>query len=52
MTERFDPDIKQRARELRDALLAEVEDKTDPRYIALTSVIESDKVEPCSDSNS
>lgn len=38
---RFDADIKERARVLRDQILESVEDKSNPRYIELMSRIES-----------
>lgn len=33
----YSDEMRERARRLRDVLLEEVEDKTDPRYIALVS---------------
>jgi hypothetical protein len=36
---RFDDATRARARALRDAILSEVEDRTDPRYVALIAEI-------------
>jgi hypothetical protein len=42
---KYDEDIRAQARELRDALLEQVTDKTDPRYLELMAKIKAREVD-------
>jgi hypothetical protein len=42
---RYEEDIRAQARQLRDTLLAQIEDKTDPRYQILMDHIEARREE-------